>query len=167
MPKRRKGQAEMLEWFPRLILLLVAVVVIATLVIVFTNRTTDSPELGRAAYAYHIYYSHLIMLQDEQTGRVYPGIVDTKKMESVVFDEVFVQSNIGATITMTPIDGCPLQSIKKIHNSNIVDASGFSTSVNGIGASTREQFTFPITITSDATSCAGTLVIDVIRKNLE
>ena len=67
---QRRAQAEMMEWFPRIIMLVVAVIVITVLVNYYSNRDVEGDAVERAAMIYRLYYDgNLIMYKDPLIGR--------------------------------------------------------------------------------------------------
>ncbi len=85
----RRAQAEMLEWFPRLILLTIATVLIVVITLYYAGREVDSAQVEMNAHFYRIYYDDIIMYKDPATGRVYPGIIDKAKFTEQRLTDIF------------------------------------------------------------------------------
>jgi hypothetical protein len=167
----RRGQAEMVEWLTRLVMLAVVVVLITLLVRVYTERDIESSQLQRGAYLYRIYYSDIIMYRDAATTRVYPGIVDLSKFTDQRLNDVFVErepadaiAKIASSLTVTPSQACSLPQQTIYNNKNTYDLYA-ANAMQGIGGATAEIDTFPVTLKSGGTECAGVLNITVVRPN--
>ncbi len=162
----RRGQADYLEWFPRLIVLAVAIVVIALLVRYYSNRDIDAAQMDRAAHIYRIYYDDIIMYSDPQTKRVYSGIVDMGSMDEKRLSDVFSNSSrIGSCITTKPDPGCGIAEKTICQNKVVYDLGTSQMEETGIGAATREVATFPVTLKDGEMRCTGVLSITVVRMN--
>jgi len=73
---QRSGQAEMIEWFPRIILLAIAIMVVIVLTNYYANRQVDAFKIEGTAQLFRIYYGDVINYHDSVTKRVYPGVID-------------------------------------------------------------------------------------------
>ena len=168
----RRGQAEMLEWFPRMFLMAVAVIIIVMLVRVYTNRDVDAPDLHRAAYLYRLYYDDVIMFSDVKTHRVYPGIVDVSKLTPKHLDDIFSEkppgqdwAKISSRIDVIPIKGCAIAPVTIYNNELTYDKYVLLTDVQFGGGATREDAVFPVTLKDGTRTCAGQLNITIVRPN--
>ena len=155
-----KGQAEFMEWFPRLILLLAAIVILALLVRYFADRDLDPSEVHIETYLARLHYDDIIMYSDA-TGRVYPGVIDYEKFNSSPIDEAYgITGAISSKLTLT---GCENEEIYHDQNTYI-NAKPFSIPIGPGGSTVKEQL-FPVTIKSALGDCPGTLNITVVRPN--
>ena len=153
--------------------MIVAMVIIAALVSVYTNLPAESPGIARAVYAYRIFYSDIIMYKDTVTGRVYPGIVDQSKLTPTRLDDVFKERLAGASIakiagavTVTPKAPCTTTAVTLYNDKNTWDVAEPMSGVSGKQGSTREELLFPITLRSaSGVTCAALLNITVVRPN--
>jgi hypothetical protein len=164
-----KGQAEMLEWIPRLLMMLVAIIVIAMLVRYFALRDIDTPEMSRAAYVYRLYYDpNLLIVTDDATGRAYPGVIDIAKFTSARIDAVYgVNGKISSALTLTgPCVPGEKHEITIYHDKDTYDKNiGFARfGTIGPGGSTIEERLLPVTIAAQ-TRCYGILNITAVRPN--
>jgi hypothetical protein len=164
----RRGQAEALEWLPRMILLTVAVIVIVMLVRTYVNRDASSAQTATAAYIYRLYYDDIIMYSDPVTKRVYPGIVDVEKFTTKNLDTVFVEkenpmepSRMSAKIVLSS-NGCGEH---VIYN----DKSTYEQYILFIGSDAGRSYVqstiFPVTVRSGTMRCKGSLNITAVRPN--
>jgi len=158
----RKGFAEVLEWIPRLLLLLIALTIIVILVRYYADRTIDAADLERNTYLYRIYYDDIIMFSDE-TGRVYPGIVDIRKFTEKELNDVFgIDKKISSCLTL--LTSCTTDT-PVCHDKATFDQylpfARFGTL--GPGSATIQETIFPITIHPDG--CTGSLNITIVRPN--
>ena len=168
----RRGQADMLEWFPRIMMMTVAVIIIVMLVRVYTDRDVDTPDLHRATYLYRLYYGDIIMYSDPKTMRVYPGIVDVSKVTTEKLDAVFnerdpaqVWAKISSRITIIPAEGCAVSVPVAYNNKETFDKFSLLSNVQMAGGATEDDVTFPVTIKDGARTCAGLLNITIVRPN--
>ena len=156
----------MLEWFPRLIMLLVAVIVIVMLVRFFAYREVDASELHRASYAYRLYYDNdLLAYRDPVTGRAYPGVVDYARLTERLLDEGYgITGRISSAVTVT---GACVETRTVYHDKATYDQFiGFARfGTLGPGGATMEERLTPITIIDGSERCAGTLNITIVRPN--
>jgi hypothetical protein len=172
MIRARRGQAdEAWEWFPRLIMFAVAVVVIVIMVRVYTERDVEAPELARAAYLYRIQYGDIIMYHDNETRRVYPGIVDMRKFTDERMDATFVKkepsedrSMIASQLVLTPMKGCAIPA-KTIYNNRKTFELYAHINAQGQGGATQESDTYPVTARDGGTECGALLNITIVRPN--
>ena len=174
-----RGQAEMLDWFPRLIMMTVAIIIIVVLVRVYTDRDVNVPELQRGTYLYRLYYSPIIMYQDTTTTRVYPGIVDATKFTSKILDDVFAEkekpedtsktSKISAMLELTPQKDCSISIAENpIYNDKATFGAYLQFAKLGVpqdGSATMEVASYPVTLRSGNTDCRATLNITIVRPN--
>jgi len=159
----RKAQAEFMEWFPRLILLLVAIIVIALLVRYFSDREVDAAGVHMETYITRLYYDDILMYKDPTTGRVYPGVVDLTKFTP---DRVNVRygttGKIASAITLTGCHESQIFHDKTTYDKNMPLARAF---VGGGGGAQFVEILYPVTIRKDNDQCLGTLNITVVRPN--
>jgi hypothetical protein len=168
----KKGQAEMLDWFPRIILMAIAVIIIVMLVRVYTSRDVEAPDLHRGVYLYRLYYDDIIMYKDERTGRVYPGVVELPKVTGEKLNRIFSErepnaewSKISSLITVTPEQGCGMSELKVYNNELTYRKFEQQTNWQLKGAATREDVVFPVTLREGTRTCAGKLNISIVRPN--
>lgn len=147
----------MLSWIPRLAMMLVAVVIIGMLVRYYAEREIESDDLERATYLYRIYYDDILNVVDE-TGRVYPSILDPTKFTDEALNKVFgTHGTISSCLTVT--SACLTKTI--CHDKETYDL--YTPFIHTIGkqGATTEQHLFPITVDS----CTGFLNITIVRPN--
>jgi hypothetical protein len=166
----RRGQAELLEWVMRVILMIVAVVIIGALVRVFVDKDVDAADLHRTTYLYRLYYGDVIMYEDNMTGRIYPGVVDLSKATSERLDAVFVQEPqrewaiTSSEIILAPNSGCLLKQ-RAIYNHKETFDYYSKWQVGGKGGARKETLSLPVTIRDGGIECAGMMNITVVRLN--
>lgn len=104
----KRAQAEYIEWFPRIILLIVATVIVVVLVNYYSNKQIDSADMEMNSMFYRVYYDSIIMYSDPATGRVYSGIVDTSIFTDESLSRVFAyksqltgEASVGMCLTLT------------------------------------------------------------------
>lgn len=161
----KRGQAEMLEWIPRLLMLFVAVLVIALLVNYFSDRDIDATEIHTASYFYRIYYDgNLVMHADKDTGRAYPGVVAVEKFTESRLDDLYGEAPISSKLTLTST--CSGEKII-YHNQRMYDEripfARFGTT--GAGSATVTEHVIPVTVRSGVGSCPGWLNVTIVRPN--
>ena len=156
----------MLEWFPRLILLTVAVIVIALLVRYYTNRTVESAEVSVASHTYRIYYDDIIMKSDAATKRVYAGVVDVNRFTEERLNAVFGAHNqLGSCLTIKPAPGCGIAVEPICYNEDVYLRATAASGQSGGQGALQQTIIFPVTIEKDQERCPATLEIDVARFN--
>jgi hypothetical protein len=156
----------MLEWFPRLIVLTVAVVVIALLVRYYTNRDVDSAQIVMTSHIHRLYYDDIIMYADETTKRVYPGTVDMDHFTEDRLKAAFPShAKLGSCLTSVPEQGCSLSNTTICYNELIVQQGDAMAGQTGAGAPSILTEAFPVTLKKGAMRCRGTLAIHVVRLN--
>lgn len=156
-----RGQAEMLEWIPRLLMMMVAVLVIALLVRYYSHREIDEAPLARSAYIYRLYYDDLLMYADPVTKRVYPGVVDLEKFDGRILERTF-QGRISSEIVLT---GCHARTIHHNQTMYLQYLPLAQAGIAGPGSATMEAAVFPVTIRHRQAACPGMLNITVVRPN--
>ena len=173
-PMSRRGQAELIEWFPRVVLLAVAVIVIVVLVSYYSNRDASSADTERAARLYRLYYDgNIFTYTDQQTKRVYPGVVDLQYFTDQRLAGIFVgrsalsgESRVASCLTLTWDDGsAPERTVCD-------DKATFGhylplAQLGAVGAqsATMDNVTLPVAIRDGATLSAGRLNIVIVRSN--
>lgn len=169
-----RGQAEMIEWFPRMILLVVAVVVIFVLVNYYSNREIDGGGVERSALLYRLYYDgNLIMYKDPLTGRSYPGIVDIRSFDEKALAAKFPgrtalaqESRVAACLELVSDQG-PYQprtictDRQTFEHYKPIAESG----MGGPQGASIERASFPVAIKDGTTQSSGTLTITVVRRS--
>lgn len=158
----------MIKWFPRLILMVIAVVVIALIVRHYANRDVDGSEVSRAAYIARLYYDDIIMYTDEETKRVYPGIVDREKFTAERLEQFFeprssligVGSIASRLELVTAGETIVIYTDQKTYEQYI----GFAQAgVMGRGSGTYETLMLPVSVRTGNDLGPGTLNITVVR----
>jgi hypothetical protein len=155
----------MLEWFPRMIMMAVAIIVIAMLVRYYSNRDVDAASMTRAAHLYRLYYGDVIMYQDGTTKRVYPGIVDMSKFTDERLKEVFNTDARLSSCIITKSSECPQYDKTICFNKELFELSSAQASLIGPGGASVETHTYPVTIKDKETTCLGSLNITIARPN--
>jgi hypothetical protein len=157
----RRAQADVVAWFPRIFLMLVALVIIVMLVRTYTDRQSSSPETSRAVLIYRLVYSDLLMAEDA-TGRVTVGVVDMSKATQATIDAVFnYDGRLAAKITFTS-HACPFTGTALFvdEDTYAVHAPFGNTLRKG---TTREEKLFPVTLRKDDMACAGVMNVSVVQ----
>jgi hypothetical protein len=181
-PFARKAQAEMLEWFPRLILLMVATVLIVVITSYYSGREVDSAQVEMNAHFYRVYYDDIIMYKDPATGRVYPGIVDKAKFTESRLTDVFKtkdstgEARVASCYTLhyftsggIIIDDASAKDNRICTDKEMVDH--FTPIADnewiGAGAAKIMRFTMPITVrdVEKGTDEIATIDVAVVKRN--
>lgn len=170
----RHGQAEMLDWFPRIVLMVVAVVVVVVLVNYYSNRDIDASGVERAGLLYRIYFDgNIITYKDPLTGRVYPGIIDIASFDETLLAKKFPgrsalsgESRVAACLGLSADTG-PYQARTICTDKAMVDhyLPLAENGMTGPGSATMERVTLPISIKDGASLSPGKLIITVVRRN--
>jgi hypothetical protein len=161
----RRGQAEMLDWFVRLMVMTVAVVIVVMLVRIYADRHVEADQTQRAAYLYRIYYDDIIMHSD-QSSRVYPGVVDMHLATSERLDAVFIGGKMASEIVLSPQPGCSIAARTIYNDKTTYDQyRPWATSLKGSGGATMENRIFPVVLKDAGLRCAGTMDITIVRPN--
>ena len=160
---KRRGQAEMLEWFPRLIMLAVAIVVIALLVRHYANRDVDVANVSIAAHEYRLYYGDVIMHQENETKRVYPGIVDLRKFSEERLTDTFNSDARISSCLVLSSSQCPQFDETICFNRNLYDLHLAQARLEGASGASVRNVVYPVTLRMDAQSCPGFLNITIVR----
>lgn len=170
----RRAQAEMMEWFPRIIMLVVAVIVIAVLVNYYSNRDIEGERVERAAMIYRLYYDgNLIMHKDPLVGRTYPGIVDLERFDetrlaakytgrSALSDESRLAACLDLNWTQGPYKPRVICTDRRTFEKYLPIAQ---SGLFGGGGASMERAVFPVTIKDKSSFAPGTLTITVVRRN--
>ncbi|HYD03027.1 MAG TPA: hypothetical protein VEC16_01895 [Alphaproteobacteria bacterium] len=167
---RKKGQVQyFMENAFRIGFLIVALVVFFMLINFFILNKIDTKEIQAEIVVSRILYSDAIMYEDENTLRVYSGIVDMKK-----FNDETINAKINypikrhATASIELIDNVEGKIVETIYlnkaqydNLNIL-ASG---DLEGKGGATKYPKTYPVTYYDKGNYKYGTLKIIVIVPN--
>ena len=103
---------EMMMWIPRIIFLVAVMFAVVILVSSFVTEKVDVQELEANTFANRVLYSpNTISYRDEDTGRVYPGIIDLSKFKTDAEDKlsksIYYGNNnrkIAAKITLKNLD---------------------------------------------------------------
>ena len=164
----RKGVAEFLEWFPRLMLMIVAVVIIVLIVRSFTDRDVKAQELHAETMLARLYYDDIIMFSD-QTGRIYPGIVDKNKFESLNQSNPFESTGLtktGARLEVEPDGACGIAEEQYIFPATFNQYYSLAAAgVQGSQSGTIVNVLWPVTVVDGNTECITTLNITIVRAN--
>src|SRR3989338_539518 len=166
----KKGQAEALEWVPRLVVMSIAVVIVVMLVRYYTSRDIQGTDTATAAYLYRIYYDgNIITYVDPETKRAYPGVIDLQKFTDNRLDTVFSgkrrngESKIASKIILYDKPGNEIKTI--YHDKKTYDQYAWTKGVEGgQGAAQREE-QFLITIKDGSSEQLGRLHIIIVRPN--
>ncbi|MBR9700268.1 hypothetical protein GOV11_00175 [Candidatus Woesearchaeota archaeon] len=167
----RKGQAEFLDWFPRLMLMMVAIIIIVFLVRFFTDRDLQDQEVHTAAIMYRIYYDDIIMYSDPLTKRVYPGIIDLDKWDRFRANDIFVQDTVfaraGAKLEIIDDGGCGSRFKEQYIFKETFDKiySLARAGVIGRQSGTILEETWPVTYKRGDRECAGIMKVIVVVQN--
>lgn len=162
----RRGVAEVtLEWFPRLIMLAVAIVVIALLVRHYANRDVDVANVSIAAHEYRLYYGDVIMYQENDTKRVYPGIVDLRKFSDERIAETFSsKARLSSCLVLTS-GQCPQFDETVCFNRDLYDLHLAQARLQGASGASVRNVIYPVTLKLDAQACPGFLNMTIVRPN--
>lgn len=162
----RRGQTDaVIVWFPRLIMLAVAVVVIALLVRHYANRDVDAAQVTIAAHEYRLYYGDIIMYQEEDTKRIYPGIVDLQKFSNERLAEVFSsEARLSSCLAISSRE-CPQFDETICFNKNLYDLHLAQANLQGASGANVRNIVYPVTLRMDAQACAGFLNMTIVRPN--
>jgi len=162
----RRGQAEMLDWIPRLIVLLIAVAIVSLVVRSYANRDVDAGSTEIAAYLARIERDPRLWLwEDPATGRATPGVLDAAKLQAGDLDAFFGVT--GAIASKARIDA-PCIAFEDTHDSVTYDlfAPIALAGLQGRGGAAFERRTLPVTVVSGTNRCTGTLTLSVVRPNV-
>ncbi|HIH23609.1 TPA: hypothetical protein HA251_01100 [Candidatus Woesearchaeota archaeon] len=171
---QRRAQAEMMEWFPRIIMLVVAVIVITVLVNYYSNRDVEGDAVERAAMIYRLYYDgNLIMYKDPLIGRTYPGIIDLERFDEKRLADTYSgrsalsdESRIAACLELNWTQGRHEPRVICTDRRTFEKYSPLAQSgLFGAGGASMERASFPVTIKDKSSLAPGTLTITVVRRN--
>lgn len=176
MNKRAIISFEMLMWIPRILFLVIVMFSVVILIRSFVVEKVDVTELEANIFANRLLYSqNSISFVDEDTERVYPGIIDltkfnSKEMESLLLKSIFYGDNnrkVGAKITLkNPEDN---KDTSLFYNRafydekrTLIDSWG---NAKGPGASTSFIKKLDVLILEKSKLHNGILTLDIIIPN--
>ena len=100
-------------------------------------------------------------MRSDETGRVYPGVLDYTKFESSTLNDRYGRTGkIAAKLTLT---GCRQKTIW--HDQELYRLKEPFAQTIGPGAATRQELLIPVSIWQAGTVCPGKLNITVVRPN--
>lgn len=170
----KRAQAEMLEWFPRLILLTIATVLIVVITSYYAGREVDSAQVEMNAHFYRIYYDDIIMYKDPATGRVYPGVIDKSKFTEARLTDIFKtkdstgESRVASCYSLRY--AAASESSEKICTDKGMVDHFLPIAENewiGAGAAKMMRFTMPVTVrdVEKGTSEEAYVEVVVVKRN--
>lgn len=160
----RRGQAEMIDWFPRLLLLLIAVIIIAMLVRYFADREPETADLHRTSYLYRLHYDGHLFTYKDSVGRVYPGVVDLEKLSTERLNGIFgLHAKISSRIIVNSSCGSKEAWHDRDTWEQYIGFARFGTL--GPGSATVQDELLPVTVVSGEDRCAGIMNITIVRPN--
>ena len=156
----------MIEWLPRLIVLLVAMLVIALVVRYYTQREIDAQRPDLAAYLARLERDPAVYAwSDPYTGRAVSGTVDATKLVDNRLDTAL--SVTGTIASRVNISGSCIQPFGDHHDQVLFERSFpfAAVGVAGAGSATLERRSIPVTIVNGAQRCPGMMTVIVVRPN--
>jgi hypothetical protein len=168
--KNKKGQIQyFMENAFRIGFLIVALVVFFMLINFFILNKLETQDLQAQVLSNRIIYSDAIMYEEENTFRIYSGIVDMKKFnDETINEKINYPIKRHATASIELIDNVDGKSIKTIYlnkaqydNLNILASS----STEGKGGAAKYPKTYPVTYYDKGDYRFGTLKIMIIIPN--
>lgn len=162
----RRAQAEMIEWLPRLIVLLVAVLVIALVVRYYTQRDIDASRTDFAAYLSRLERDPAVYAwTDPSTGRTAPGMIDATKLTPGRLDGALTST--GTIASRVNISGSCIQPFGDYHDQALFERTFplAAIGIAGVGSATLERRALPVVIVHGAQRCVGTMTILAVRPN--
>lgn len=164
----RRGVVKAVEWIPLLIITMIAIVAIAMLVRHYSGRDVEAHQIAIASYLQRVYHDDLLMHEDLQTGRVYPGMIDESKLTPQVLDDIWKEdrkSGFGAISSHITIDAPCLQ--YEIYNNKETYEHFLPIARRGImgpGGATMRHESLPVIIRGMQV-CHGKMNITIVRPH--
>jgi hypothetical protein len=162
----KRGQVgEMIEWIPRLVVLLVAVIIVALLVRHYADRDVDAAATHRAAYLARLEYDpKFLAWEDPVTGRVTPGVIDATKLTPDRINQAYGVT--GAIASKINVSGSCIPPFGDYHDKVTFDrfVPFALLELKGAGGATMERWSIPVTIVG-AERCPGIMTIAVVTPN--
>jgi hypothetical protein len=166
--KNNDGQVQFfLENAFRIGFLMIALLIFFLLISFYINNKIDTNRLQAEVLANRIIYSDIIMYQDTDTGRVYPGIVDSNRFnDDNIGKSIDYQSkrHAAAKMTIASNDGKITDEayLSKAQYDNLLTLSRGGT---GTGSATEYVKQYPITYYKNGVYMYSTLTLSIIIPN--
>ncbi len=157
----------MIEWFPRIVMILVATILIVVIVNYYAGRDVESADTEMSAQMYKLYYGDMIMYSDSSTGRVYPGIIDNSKFNDASLKSFVTPDGkalqVASRLTLTVAGQ---EKIIHTNQQTVLRYLGVAQSkLKGPQGATMQNLTFPVSVRDGESLKQGILNIVVVRSN--
>ncbi len=156
----------MIEWIPRLIVLLIAILIIALVVRSYTQRDVEAGPVHIAAYLARLERDeNLYLWTDPSTGRATPGVVDAAKLVPGALDQFSTAT--GTISSKVQVNGSCIAPYEDTHDRVLYDRffALATQEVKGAGGAMLHRQSLPVTIIKGDERCAGMMTITVVRPN--
>jgi hypothetical protein len=156
----------MIDWLPRLLVLLVALIVVALVVRYYAQRDVEASATDIAAYLARLERDPgAYAWQDPATGRTAPGVLDAAKLTAGRLDSFF--GITGAISSRIRISSSCIGEYEEYHDRVTFDLTipFAATGAAGAGGGSYQRWQMPVTIRSTTGSCAGQMLVLVARPN--
>jgi hypothetical protein len=157
----------MIDWIPRLIVLLVALTIVALVVRSYADRDVDASSTQIAAYLARLERDEKFYLwKDPVSGRSTPGVIDAAKLTPETLN---TQYGITGTIASKVVINASCIALYEAYHDKVLYDRFFSLAalerITGPGGATLERWALPVTIVNGNDRCAGMMHITVVRPN--
>ncbi len=172
----RKGDIDLLEWFPRIIMLIIAVLLIIFLVSFFMNRDIKTADAHISAYTFRMMTdAEIFTYADPEINRAYPGVIELSRFQTEHIDTVLNNKGlsqwgqISSEMCLISDNDCGVfgdtKSMVVYNNEETFKRYQPFTSTVGRGAANERTFRYPVTVTDGTERCSAVLRITVVRPN--
>ncbi len=166
----KKGAVEeILEHMPDILLTVIVMVSVFVLVSLLINRNVEVQDIQDDIFVYRLLYSpSSITFEDNNTGRVYPGVIDAKKVTDDALDKTMAYSyerHITARLDLLSFDEQHVATAyyNKIWYNRLEPLA--RAQLLGLGGAKLYYHVFPVVYKENGVSKPGLLKIRVIMPN--
>lgn len=175
----RRGDIDLVEWLPRIILLIVAIIFTIALATYFTERDIPAARAQLASYAFRLHYdSELFTYVDPDIDRAIPGWIDLERFTSQTIERAYAKegpysqlaSRMILRSTECGVEQLPGQILASdamiiYHDEETYKRFAPFVGQGGPGGAEGAEFSYPVTVVNEGTKCPGMLQVNVVRPN--